>query len=441
MNTPRILIVDRQDAVRHNVRRALSRDGFAVAAVGHPADALQQLEREDVDLAIIGLVAESIESTYDLIRVIQSRRAPPAVFVFATDSSEQSAIAALRLGVKDYFKQPALDELVHAVNAWMDRRAPSATGLPLIGSSAAMRRTREYIGRLAESDCSILITGETGTGKELVAALIHRNSARRLRPFVAINCAAIPDTLLESELFGHERGAFTGAHATRDGKLRQADGGTLFLDEIGDMSPAAQAKILRAVESREVQRLGGNGSIPVDVRTIAATNQDLEKLASENRFRPDLYFRLNVSHVELTPLRDRQEDIPLLLDYFRLEMNHRLGYDVEGFAPQAMARLTSYPWPGNVRELRNVVESVFVLRRTGVVAVEELPARLHRISPALEYVTDERSRLLSALEETKWNKSRAALKLHWSRMTLYRKMAQHHIEGGGARPRKAAAGC
>jgi transcriptional regulator with PAS, ATPase and Fis domain len=291
-----------------------------------------------------------------------------------------------------------------------------------------MKNLKAYIARLSTTDTSVLITGETGTGKELVAELIQVNSLRPLRPFIRINCAAIPDSLLESELFGYERGAFTGAQSSHPGKLELADGGTVFFDEIGDMSPYAQAKILRVIESKEVQRLGGRRSIRLDIRIIAATNQDLDLPTTELKFRRDLYFRLNVVRIHLLPLRERIADIPLLLNHYIQDLNRRFGRQVEGFTDHALEILLRHGWPGNIRELRNLLEAVFVNLPPSEVRRIDLPETLRRqLADVADLPPGEQELLLSALWSTDWNKSKAARKLHWSRMTLYRKMTKYHL--------------
>jgi DNA-binding NtrC family response regulator len=363
------------------------------------------------------------------------------IVLIPSNSSEELAIAALRAGVTDYFRQPVVvDELVARVVRCLAEAVPSpflapseATALGtvqppyLIGESAPMREIDAYIGQVASTDSTVLITGETGTGKELVAALIHMRSPRAEKPFVSINCAAIPETLLESELFGYERGAFTGAHVQKEGALKLANEGTAFFDEIGDMSPEDQAKILRAIESKEIRRLGGKRSIPLDFRVIAATNQDLERRVSEGKFRKDLYFRLNVARISLPPLRDRKEDIPALLGHYIGELNRRLGREVEGLGDDALGPLLLYDWPGNVRELKNLLEAVYVHFRLQWIGFTDLPRQFRRQLGNAGQPQTERDLLLSVLLSTRWNKSQAAQKLHWSRMTLYRKMAKYEI--------------
>ncbi|HEX4603293.1 MAG TPA: sigma-54 dependent transcriptional regulator, partial [Candidatus Angelobacter sp.] len=314
------------------------------------------------------------------------------------------------------------------------REQPCAHGRDLIdgqrlaGAGARMQQIRGQIARIASADVSVLITGETGTGKELVAQLIHRNSRRSARPFVAINCAAVPDTLLESELFGHERGAFTGADVAREGKLQHASGGTLFLDEIGDMSLVAQAKILRAVESRVVQRLGSNQDTPVQVRLLAATNQDLETLTKDKKFREDLYFRLNVVRLALPPLRERLEDIPELVEHTMRDLQQRHQGPVRRIEDDLVRRLQAYHWPGNVRELRNILESMMVLSSSRSVGVADLPSHVkHSVRSSNPAYGDERSRIIGALTSADWNRNKAAEILCCSRMTLYRKMVKYSI--------------
>jgi two-component system response regulator HydG/two-component system response regulator AtoC len=273
----------------------------------------------------------------------------------------------------------------------------------------------------------VLITGETGTGKELVAQLLHENSRRRHRPFVSINCAAIPDSLLESELFGCERGAFTGADSARAGHLTAAAGGTVLLDEIGEMTPYAQAKILRALDTREIYRLGSTQRTQLDIRVAAATNQDLEQRIEDGRFRRDLYYRLNVSRIRLPPLRERREDIPVLLDHCIGVMNRTFLRKVQGVTALALQAFMAYTWPGNVREVRNVVESAFVELPARPIAFLEAPASILTRVRAASARAPERDRLVSALAATDWNVSRAARQLQWSRMTLYRKIAQYQL--------------
>jgi transcriptional regulator with PAS, ATPase and Fis domain len=324
---------------------------------------------------------------------------------------------------------------------------PDAPLHALIGKSDQMAKVRALVERLAPCDVTVLIRGETGTGKELAARAIHNLSRRSGGPMIYVNCAAIPDSLVESELFGSEKGAFTGSVRRQEGQVRLAQGGTLLLDEVGDMSLPAQAKILRTLETKEVQRLGGAGSEPVDVRILAATHQDLETLVADQRFRSDLFFRLNVLPITLPPLRERHEDIPLLVDHFRQEFNHRYNRRVEGVSTAGMRLLLNYDWPGNVRELRNVLEGAFVLstsriisapdfRRLRTKSVQPYPLSRMARSPVLPRITvqNEPDKLLDALRRTRWNKTQAAKLLHWSRMTVYRKIAKYDLAADRERP-------
>jgi DNA-binding NtrC family response regulator len=357
----------------------------------------------------------------------------PVVALLAT-SSEERAIAALRIGVNDYLKQSCTqEEVVQAVLRWA-RREKSPTdsgpsrGRPMVGTSNLTRDVRARIAKAAGNDGNVLITGETGTGKELVAQLIHQNSRRYKEPMICVNCAALPESLIESELFGHEKGAFTGANVASQGKLQCAGAGTIFFDEIGDMSLPAQAKILRAIESKEYQRLGGSRSVTLNARIIAGTNQGLERFVEEERFRKDLYYRLNVVRIHLAPLRERPEDVPVLIDHFVQSLNASFGQSVQGVSDEIRDRFMSYAWPGNVRELRNVMEGIFLEAPPPVIQYRDIPQVIREhLEDSAAITLPERARMLAALQSTHWNVTRAAEKLRWSRMTFYRKMAKHHI--------------
>ena len=299
----------------------------------------------------------------------------------------------------------------------------------LIGDSEAVREIKFAVQRVAVTDSNVLITGETGTGKELIADLIQKNSRRCQRGYVCINCAAIPDGLLESELFGYERGAFTGAQGAGAGKLEGVNGGTVFFDEISEMSLCSQAKILRLIETREIQRLGSRKPSRLDFRVIAATNLDVDSPASSDRFRRDLYFRLNVARIHMPPLRERKSDIPLLIRHFIQYFNREFGRRVERVAEDAMREFLHYEWPGNVRELKNTMEALFINLPAMGQTWLELPARLRQhMASAVALPPTEQEQLVSALWATDWNKSKAARQLHWSRMTLYRKMVKYGLE-------------
>jgi DNA-binding NtrC family response regulator len=381
------------------------------------------------DLVCVGTEYQLSPKDLELARKCGNGANIPMVLV-AWHGSEQLAIAALRNGFKDYVRggdcQTDLGRVL--LSLYSPRPESALIGCDLlVGQSDAMQAIKAYIQRVASTSSNVLVTGETGTGKEVIAKLIHRNSPRVNQALVCVNCAAIPDTLLESELFGYERGAFTGAQTARDGTLKAAAGGTIFLDEIGDMTPYAQAKILRVIETHEVHRLGGGKSQYVDFRTIAATNRDLETLSQQGQFRQDLFFRLNVARIHLPPLRERPEDLMPLANHFRLEFNRSFGRYTKGFTARSEEAILAHRWPGNVRELKNLVEKAFINLDPECEWVE-MPELFCSVVENKDVTgEDEADRILGALSSTHWNKRKAADLLSWSRMTLYRKMERHGI--------------
>lgn len=377
-----------------------------------------------------------------LARRLSSERADIEVLMVSVRPDGTVSIQALRSNLtKRLPSHPALRDIAREIQDLIpsaDHRCERKRAL--VGHSQSFQRVQELIHRVAPFDMTVLITGETGTGKELVAHAIHHESPRRGEPFVTVNCAAIPETLLESELFGFEKGAFTGALTKQQGKLRSAHRGTIFLDEIGDMPLPTQAKILRALESREIQPLGGKANIQVDVRVVAATHQNLEQLMEDGRFRSDLYFRLSVLPMRLPPLRERLEDIPDLVDSFIEDLNVRHGRQILGVTASGLELLRQQEWPGNVRQLRNIVESAYVACSSHWINASDLrwfhwpPTGLSHLksrmrSPrfANSAAAPESDRLLEALQATHWNKSKAAELLHWSRVTMYRKIAKYRL--------------
>jgi len=432
MKSTAILIAEGDEVLRRDLKGRLFRHGFEVIEVPDRTDVLQSFLDRKPDLVIIG---SSPDNAWDELKVaeqIRRRDSKVPLILIARHSSEARVIAALRTGVSDYFKVPfSHEDLVAIVSknfSCLKARIPGYQIDKIIGDSTLMREIKSYLLKVATTDCTVLITGESGTGKELAAEMIHRNSPRHNSPLVCINCAALPESLLESELFGYERGAFTGAYSSYSGKLKLAEGGTVFFDEIGDMTQYAQAKILRTIEGKEVYRLGGKKGIFMDARVIAATNQDPERLVADGRLREDLYHRLNVARVHLPPLRDRKEEILPLLEHYTGVLNRRYGREVEGFTEEALTSLLHYDWHGNVRELKNRLEATFISLPSRKIAFVDLPKMFQKKFMELEGLPQsERDRVLSALFACNWNKSKAAQRLHWSRMTLYRKMVKYHI--------------
>jgi DNA-binding NtrC family response regulator len=362
------------------------------------------------------------------------------IMIATTEGSEELVIGALRAGLQDYVKLPSspasflariqkhLSSQRGRIEEFSAKPLPSRCSGRMVGASDSMAEIHKYLQKAAKSNCTVLITGETGTGKELVAEFIHENSPRRNKPFVCVNCAAIPESLLESELFGHTKGAFTGAQELTEGLLSAADGGTVFLDEVGDLSSVAQAKILRVLETKQFCRLGGTRQVHLDLRFVAATNQDLYAMTAQKAFRQDLFFRLDVAHVHLPPLRERKEDIPLLVQEFGRQFSHQTSGQALKFTDEFLRILLEYEWPGNVRELKNVIERLFLLELSTPLGAEHLPAHVRQfLATSSRFSKGERELLISALFSTKWNKTKAAEMLNWSRMTLYRKIAKYHI--------------
>lgn len=418
MRKPAVIVVAEDRELRARLVEGLRHSGLVDLEPNGPPD-----------FVCLGCNERILVKDLDAVRKLGGAKRIPIVLM-TSRGSEDLAVQAFRQGVSEYLRVPFSCHELESVVASL-YPLPPATGLTegerFVGQSRTVAEIKAYIEKLARTHSNVLITGETGTGKELIAELIHKNSARAGRPLVCINCAAIPDSLLESELFGYERGAFTGAHVSQDGKLKLADGGTLFLDEIGDMSPYAQAKVLRVIETREIQRLGSHKSQPIDFRLIAATNRDLDSVAREDRFRRDLFFRLNVARIHLPPLRERKDDISAVADFFRRENNRKFGRETSGFTPQALRALLEHNWPGNVRELKNVIEAAFISLDQEATLVHLPPLFSDAVLRKEEIGEAESDRILTALSQTRWNKSRAAEKLQWSRMTLYRKMTRYRI--------------
>ena len=388
MSEAKILIVDDEEAARYGMARALK--NYSVSEAGSVAEARKAIAANRPDLMLLDINLPGI-SGLDYLRELNATDDAPPVVMITAHGNERTAVEAIKAGAYDYLAKPfEVDELRLVVknaleaaglrqeNQRLKAELKAARGVgDLLGTSDAMRRIYDLIQKVSATDVTVLIHGESGTGKELVARAIHEQSAhRRGGEFVAMNCAALPSELIESELFGHEKGAFTGAAAQRKGKFELANGGTIFLDEIGDMSLNTQAKLLRVLEERKVERLGGSSSTPVDVRVISATNRDLSKAVAEDKFRADLYYRLRVVQMDLPPLRERREDIPMLAESFLQTYAKRYGLKCTEVSAEAMKRLVAFDWPGNVRELRNAIERSVVLADGKALKSEDLPAEI-----------------------------------------------------------------
>jgi len=456
------MIVDDEEAARYGIRRALTTLGYNITEAGSAEAARALLKQSEPDLLLLDVNLPGM-SGLDFLREIKSSNGNgPLVIIITAHGSERMAVEAVKAGAYDYLSKPfELDDLRLVVknaaetvqlrreNYSLRRRIEverSQRGA-LIGNSDAMQKVRSMIDKVAETDATVLVRGESGTGKELVARELHeRNSVRRNASFVAVNCAALPSELIESELFGHEKGAFTGAAARREGKFEQAHGGTLFLDEIGDMSSNVQAKLLRALEERRIERLGANESIPVDVRIVSATHRPLEQEITNGNFRADLFYRLRVVTVDIAPLRERREDIPLLVETFLRLAAERYELPQRALSQGALKRLVEYNWPGNVRELKNTIDRAVIMAEGDEVTPKDLPDEITagmsmgsmvegesetdglRIPFTADFREDrrefERRYITRCLEHTQGNVTRAAEILDMHRQSLQHKLRQ-----------------
>jgi two-component system response regulator HydG len=441
-----ILIVDDDLAHRTMLKTLLAGWGYAVAEADDGSAAIAQVRERPFDLILMDVRMVRVSGLEALAEIKAFNPAIPVVIMTAYASVE-TAVEALKKGAYDYLTKPLdFDELRLTMERAMDhnqlreenrllreRLGSRFDRQNLIGRSQAMTALLETVAQVAPSEATVLITGESGTGKEMIAGAIHFNSFRKKGPFIRINCAAITETLLESELFGHEKGAFTGADRRKEGKFRQADGGSIFLDEVSEMSLGMQVKLLRVLQEREITRVGGDEVLKVDVRVIAATNRDLLQAMAAGRFREDLYYRLNVVTLHMSPLRSRREDIPLLAQHFLVHFAGQNHKSIRGFTPQAMDRLLRYAWPGNVRELMNAVERGVVLSRSEYLdeaelplisasegATEPLPGVMEDGEAPLEEV--EKAAILKSLAAAEGNKSEAARRLGITRRTLHQKL-------------------
>ncbi len=455
-----VLVVEDDPAIREMLDEGLREEGYDVTIVSTGEAAVAALRETPVHVVLTDLMLPSIDGL-EVIRRVQAENPETACIVMTGYGTVEQAVQAMKAGALDFVTKPiSLDTVsvlikkaveMHRLrqeNVLLKRTVRDKYRFDnLIGTSDAMREVLEFIEKVADSDSTVLIQGESGTGKELLARMLHFNSFRRERPLVPVNCGAIPENLLESELFGHEKGAFTGAVNVRIGRFEMAHGGTLFLDEVGELSPQLQVKLLRVLQERSFERVGGTKTIRADVRIIAATNQDLEQLVEEGKFRKDLFYRLHVIPITTPPLRARRLDIPLLIDHFLSAFNASKGTAVSGVEPAALDCLLRYGWPGNIRELQNLVERVVILKKSGMVTVSDLPEKILQCKPApverLEAAEDissdgidlmdaleryENRLIRGALRQANGVTSRAAQLLRLNRTTLVEKLKRKGLD-------------
>ena len=454
--TKQVLVADDEENLRRVLAAQLQHDGYEVHCVGDGKAVLQALEEHHIDVLITDLRMPKLDGM-EVLKQVSARFPQLPVIMITAHGTVDTAVEALKLGAFDYVTKPFDRSEFHSVvrKAALTSELALKNARPMvsesgrfriIGQSRQMREVYDVIEKVADTPSTALITGESGTGKELIARALHANSSRKDNPFVSVNCAAIPADLLESELFGYERGAFTGAVTSKPGRFELAHGGTLFLDEIAEIPVNMQVKLLRALQEQEFERVGGIKTITVDVRLIAATNRNLKSRLAEGKFREDLYYRLNVVHVHLPPLRERPSDVPLLLEHFARKFNEKLNRSVEGFSAGAMERLMEYEWPGNIRELENMIERCMIFADGSVVHTRHLPPEIRDhgstetgprsstlgspgeagLKVAIKEATlkVEREYIVRALEQTGGNVTHTARLLKISRKSLQTKMKE-----------------
>jgi DNA-binding NtrC family response regulator len=436
----KLLIVDDELSVRDSLGKWFREEGYDIGTAESASEALTKMAEQKYDLALLDIKMRGTDGI-ELQRRIREIDPSVITIMMTGYASVDTAVTAMKNGAYDYLTKPLdPDEVAHKVSKALSFKRTEEENARLretvaevqrcsdiIGQSAAMQRVFEAIETVGPTDATVLVTGESGTGKELVARAIHAASPRRFHPLVVLHCGALTETLLESELFGHEKGAFTGAQYRKKGKFEIAEGGTVFLDEIGDISLKTQTDLLRVLQEREIVRVGSNQPIKVDFRCVAATNKNLEQLIEDGKFRPDLFYRLNVFHLELPALRERKEDIPLLVDHFVRKFSKEMNKRITRVSPQAMYQLQQYPWPGNVRELENAVERAMVVAQEPELREQDfiLKARNHNEAQGKTLDEMEKVHILRVLEECNGNQTRAAEMLDIDRVTLHNKLKKY----------------
>jgi DNA-binding NtrC family response regulator len=438
-----ILIVDDEFSIRDSLCHWFRKDGLEVYTAENGDRALEIVAERHIDVALVDIKMPGIDGIQLQERLHQTHP-DIAVIIITAYATAETAIRALKNGAFDYVTKPIdPDEISHLVNRALEQQRLQRENVQLretidelvtvdeiVGESPALRKVLELVQHVAQTDATVLIQGESGTGKELIARAIHANSKRRYMPIIPVNCGAVPESLLSSELFGHEKGAFTGAEQRRRGKLELANGGTLFLDEIGAISPKMQIELLRALETKEFTRVGGSEPVRVDFRVVCATNEDLEKAIEQERFREDFYYRINVFTIEAPPLRARRSDIPLLADYFLQRFAQQMDKRITKLSKAAQKLLVEYNWPGNVRELSNAIERAMVVGKPPAIEPEDLPLRTpaalgQRAGDSLEEV--EKAHIAAILQRTGWNITRTAKILEVDRVTVYNKVKKYEL--------------
>jgi two-component system response regulator HydG len=436
----RILVVDDEQHVRESLAAWFREDGYEVNVAASGREALAILAHDGADILLVDIKMPAMDGL-ELHRRVRELAPDATVIIMTAYASVETAVQALKDGAYDYVVKPfdpdAVSRLVRKAaeryslmkeNRALRERLESAAPALITAGQGRMREVQELLERVAPTDTSVLITGESGTGKELVARLLHAQSSRRFGPFAVVNCGALAEGVLESELFGHERGAFTGAVARHRGKIELAHEGTLFLDEIGDVPARVQVSLLRVLQERTLTRVGGTATIPVDFRLVTATHRDLEAEVSSGRFREDFFFRINVFHIHVPALRERSEDVPMLAEHFLAQFSRQMNRRIEGFTPEAIAALCAYPWPGNVRELQNAIERAVVMCRGATIDAGLFPFAHAPAAQDLSLDAMEAAHIRRVLTGSGFNVTQAAGALGIDRVTLYNKMKKYGIE-------------